>query len=159
MPLRHAAHAVYDCQYHLVWTPKRRRAVLVGAIGVRCGELFREIGEAYDIEIEELHVAPDHSRNFVSGSVHIYCSFPPRLSISQAVTRLKSISAREIFRSFPALRDRMYGGALWEGGYFARTVGDAVTGPMVRRYIQKHAEPPSGPISDPEEDTGQLPLF
>ena len=89
MPLRRASHCVYcvyDCQYHLVWTPKRRRSVLGGAVGQRLEELFREIGEEYDIWIEEMHVADDH--------VHLYCAFPPRLSVTQVVTRFKSLSAR-----------------------------------------------------------------
>src|SRR5579871_3546343 len=132
MPLRRASHAVYDCQYHLVWTPKRRRAVLVGAVAQRLAALFREIGEAHDIDLIEMHVAEDH--------VHLYCSFPPRLSISTAVTRLKSISALQLFKEFPALRRQLYGGALWEGGYFVRTVGDSVTDAIVRRYIQRHQE-------------------
>ncbi len=108
MSLRRAAHSVYDCQYHLVWTPKRRRPVLSGAVGERLSVLFVEIAEAYDIEIEELHVAEDH--------VHLYCSFPPRLSISAVVTRLKSLSARTLFSEFPDLRKRMWNGKLWEEG-------------------------------------------
>ena len=154
MALRHAAHSVYDCQYHLVWTPKRRRPVLACLVGERLTALFVEIGEAYDIEVTELHVASDH--------VHLYCSFPPRLSISQVVTRLKSISARPLFREFPALRQRMLGGELrmlggelWEGGYFARTAGDTVTGEIIRRYIRNHQDDQiaSGTLSV------QLPLF
>ena len=154
MALRHAAHSVYDCQYHLVWTPKRRRPVLACLVGERLTALFVEIGEAYDIEVTELHVASDH--------VHLYCSFPPRLCISQVVTRLKSISARPLFREFPALRQRMLGGELrmlggelWEGGYFARTAGDTVTGEIIRRYIRNHQDDQiaSGTLSV------QLPLF
>jgi len=29
---------------------------------------------------------------------------------------------------------------LWESGYFVRTVGDKVTGEIVRRYIQRHRD-------------------
>jgi putative transposase len=147
MPFRHAAHSVYDCQYHLVWTPKRRRPVLLGLVGKRLTALFIEIGESYDIDILELHVAPDH--------VHIYCSFPPRLSISQAVTRLKSLSARTLFREFPDLRRRMISGELWEGGYFARTAGDSLTGDIIRRYIRNHRD--EQPAEEPDDP--QLDLF
>ena len=56
-------------------------------------ELFADIAEQYDITIEEMEVSPDH--------VHIFCSFPPRYSIAQVVTRFKSLSARAIFREFP----------------------------------------------------------
>jgi putative transposase len=150
MSLRRAAHAVYDCQYHLVWTPKRRRAILQGSVGRRLGEMFVEIGEAYDIEIETLHVASDH--------VHLLCSFPPRLSISQAVTRLKSLSARGLFREFPALRRRLLGGELWEGGYFVRTVGESLTGATIRRYIERH-QADTGGVDENEQDDGQLDLF
>lgn len=145
MPLRRASHSVYDCQYHLVWTPKRRRSVLGGAVGERLYGVFGEIGEAYDIWIDEMHVADDH--------VHVFCSFPPRLSISQVVTRLKSLSARMLFREFPELRRHLLGGELWEGGYFVRTVGDSITADIIRRYIQKHAE------GAPERDESQLDLF
>ena len=159
MPLRHAAHSVYDCQYHLVWTPKRRRPVLSGLVGQRLTELFVEIGECYDIEISELHVAPDH--------VHIYCSFPPRLSISRAVTCLKSISARTLFREFPDLRRRMLSGELWEGGllfgtnshgYFARTAGDSLTGEIIRRYIRNHRDEQPSDETDTPPDDPQLDL-
>ena len=147
MPLRRAAHAVYDCQYHLVWTPKRRRALLQGVVGTRLGELFVQIGEAYDIEIAALHVASDH--------VHVLCSFPPRLSISQAVTRLKSLSARTLFREFPDLRRRLFGSELWEGGYFVRTVGESLTGATIQRYIERHQADDTAA----DQDDGQLDLF
>jgi putative transposase len=146
MSLRHAAHAVYDCQYHLVWTPKRRRPVLAGAVGERLNVLLIEIGLAYDIEISEWHVAEDH--------VHIFCQFPPRHSISKVVTCLKSHSARALFREFPVLRQRMWGGELWEDGYFVRTVGDSLKAEVIRRYIQSHRD-----ASIVEPGDSQLDLF
>src|SRR5256885_5930727 len=73
-----------------------------------------------------------------SDHVHIFCSFPPRYSIAHVVTRFKSVSARAIFREFPRVKRRLWGGERWEDGYCARTVGDKVTAEVIRRYIQQH---------------------
>ncbi len=98
----------------------------------RVEELFGEIGEAYDITIEEMEVSVDH--------VHIFCSFPPRYAISEVVGRLKSLSARAVFKEFPKVKRELWGGEFWEDGYFARTVGDKVTAEVIRQYIQRHKE-------------------
>lgn len=130
--MRRGAHCVYDCWYHLVWTPKRRRPVLVGKIASRVGEMFVEFGLDYDITVDLIHVGEDH--------VHLYVGFPPRLSISRVVNILKSLTAIQLFREFPELRARMVGGKLWEEGYFARTVGSGVDASVVRRYIERHEQ-------------------
>ncbi len=130
MVLKRTSHAVYDTQYHLVWSPKYRKDILKGDIQQRVKELFEEIAQHYEITIEEMEVSSDH--------IHIFCSFPPRYSIMQIVTRFKSLSARAIFREFPSIKRRLWGGELWEDGYFARTVGDKVTAELIRRYIQQH---------------------
>ena len=143
MVLRRTPHAVYDTLYHLVWSPKYRRDVLQGAVQQRVQELFVDIAEQYDITIEEMEVSPDH--------VHLFCSFPPRYSIAQVVTRFKSLSARAVFREFPRVKRRLWGGELWEEGYVVRTGGDKVTAEVIRRYLQQHRMEKTG---DP-----QLSLF
>ena len=60
MVWRRAAHSAYDTAYHLVWSPKYRKGLLTGALAKRVEELFREIGEAHDITIEEMEVSVDH---------------------------------------------------------------------------------------------------
>jgi REP-associated tyrosine transposase len=130
MVLRRTPHAVYDTLYHLVWSPKDRRDVLQGEVQQRVRERFADIAAQYDITLEEMEVSPDH--------VHIFCSFPPRDSIAQVVTRFKSLRARAIFREFPRVKRRLWGGELWEDGYFARTVRDKGTAEVIRRYIQQH---------------------
>ena len=117
--------------------------MLQGAVHQRVQELFVDIAEPYDLTMEELEVSLDH--------VHILCSFPPRSSIAQVVTRFKSVSARAIFREFPRVKRRLWGGELWEDGSFARTVGAKVTAEVIRRYIQHHRVEQAG---DP-----QLSLF
>ena len=137
MSLRRTSHAVYDAKYHLVWAPKYRKWVLRGDIRDRTQELFREIGERHDIEIELMEVASDH--------VHLFVSFPPRLSISEVVGKLKAISAKVLFEEFPEVKRELYGGEFWEDGYFARTVGDNVTAEVIRNYIRYHDEEESRP--------------
>ena len=100
-------------------------------------ELLEEIAQAYDIQIEEMEVSQDH--------VHIFCSFPPRLSITQVVTRLKSLSTRAIFREHPQVKKQLWGGEFWEDGYFARTVGDKVTAEVIKKYIQHHRDDKENP--------------
>lgn len=130
MAFRRGSHSVYDTAYHLVWSPKYRKKILRGVVAERMTELLHEIAAAYQIEIEELEVSLDH--------VHIFCSFPPKLSITQVVTRLKSLSARAIFREHPEVKRQLWGGEFWEDGYFARTVGDKVTAEMIKKYIKNH---------------------
>jgi putative transposase len=132
MAFRRGSHSVYDTQYHLVWAPKYRKKILSGAVGERMRELLLEIAQCYQIEIEELEVSVDH--------VHIFCSFAPKLSITQVVTRLKSLSARAIFREHPQVKRQLWGGEFWEDGYFARTVGDKVTAEVIKKYIQNHRD-------------------
>jgi putative transposase len=132
MVFRRSAHAAYDTAYHLVWSPKYRKHILTGALAERVEQMFREIAEVYDITIDEMEVSPDH--------VHLFCSFPPRYSIAQVVTRFKSLSARAVVREFPQVKRQLWGGEFWENGYFARTVGDKVTAEMIRKYIQRHKE-------------------
>ena len=131
MAVKRSAHAAWDCTYHLVWTPKRRRPVLAGEVGQRLSQLLEEIAQAYDIEIVTMHVAEDH--------LHLLCCFPPRLSVSEVVSLLKSLSARTLFSEYPSLRKRLWGGALWEGSYFVGTVGTHLDAETVKRYIESHA--------------------
>ena len=143
MALKRASHAVYDTKYHIVWAPKYRKWILRGDIRERVKRLFEEISENHEFEIDTLEVAEEH--------VHIFLSFPPRYSISRVVGMLKSISASVIFKEYPEVKKELWGGELWEDGYFARTVGDKVTAEIIKKYIEYHRKE--------EKTPNQLELF
>ncbi len=130
MAIKRTSHAVYDTKYHLVWAPKYRRWITREDIRQRAAELFREIAEDFQFEIEEMEVAKDH--------VHLFLNFPPRYAIAKVVGILKSISASRLFKEFPELRRQLWGREFWEDGYFARTVGDQVTAEVIKKYIRYH---------------------
>ena len=129
--LKSTSHAVYEAKYHLVWCPKYRKRILVGEIRERVKELFFEIAERFDFEIDRCEVAEDH--------IHVLISFPPRYSIAQVVGIIKGKSGSKIFEEYPRLKKKLWGRHLWEQGYFARTVGEQITDDVIRRYIEKHS--------------------
>ena len=106
--LRRSKHAVYDLKYQFVWIPKYRKKLLTPEIADYTKELFERIAEEYGLIIDTREVVEDH--------VHIFLEAPPRLSPSRIVQILKGISARELFRQFPHLRQRLWGGQFWSDG-------------------------------------------
>lgn len=138
MGIKRTSHSVYDTSYHLVWCPKYRKKIFKREeIRERAKQLIGEISEEYGFEIIEQEVAEEH--------VHILLSFPPKRSIGEVVRIIKSISARQLFREYPSLKKSLWGGELWEDGYFARTVGDRMTREVIERYIEHHHELEQGP--------------
>lgn len=129
---KRTGHAVYRRNYHFVWIPKYRRAVLQGAIAERAKEIFQEIAEQYEMEMDTLQVMEDH--------VHIFLSAPPRYAPAQIADILKSISAKKIFEEFPKIRHMLWGGKLWADGYYVGSSGEDVTADMIRRYIKYQQE-------------------
>lgn len=77
--------------------------------------------------------------------MHLLVEIPPKLSVAKVMRVFKSISAREIFKKFPRVKNRLWAGKLWKPGYFVRSVGSDVTGEMVRNYIEMHKEKKGSP--------------
>ena len=128
-------HAVYNINYHLVWIPKYRKSVLRGEMKERLKEIFSEIAEQYEFEIEEMSVQKDH--------VHLFVCAPPRYSPARLADILKSISSRKMMEEFPRLKRHLWLGKLWARGYYVGTSGDKVTAEEIKKYIkyyQHHTE-------------------
>ena len=111
--------------------------VLSEPVARRCKLIFQEIAERYGFQVVEQEVMPDH--------VHVFVSAPPRWSPAELVNRLKSVSAKQLFKEFPRLREAMWGGELWSSGYFVRATGDAVTAAVIQRYIRYQRAHDEGP--------------
>jgi putative transposase len=70
-----AAHVVYQCGYHLVWTPKDRYRILQGEIKEYMEKKIRTICEWKRIEILEMKIMHDH--------VHMVVIIPPKAEVSE----------------------------------------------------------------------------
>jgi putative transposase len=136
-PIKRTRHAAYGLKYHLVWVPEYRKLVLRDSFAKRLKEVFKEIAERFEFEIDTMEVKEDH--------VHIFLTAPPRYSPSQIVQIMKSISAKIVFREFMEVEKQLWGGELRNDGYFVRTVRDKVTAEVVRNYIRYHHEQEKSP--------------
>jgi putative transposase len=128
--VKKAAHCAYDIHYHLVIVMKYRKKILIEPeyISYLCN-LIQEIAKRYEYEIEEVGSDGDH--------VHILLSAPPRMSPSQIMNIIKSITGRMMFKQFPELRKQLWGGELWSDGGFVGTIGQAAGLEHMKKYIKK----------------------
>ena len=120
------AHTRWDCKYHVVFIPKKRRKLLFGSLRHHLGDIFHELARQKGVIIEEGHVMPDH--------VHMCLSIPPKMSVSSAVGFMKGKSAISIARRFKGKQRNFNGEAFWARGYYVSTVG--LDEMMVREYIR-----------------------
>ena len=132
MTIHHTSHARYDLWYHLAWSTKYRKRVFVNPeTRTEVAALLREVAGAYDMEVGECEVLPDH--------VHLGLSAPPRIAPSHAAQILKSVSTKLLFQKYPWLKQYYWGSEIWVAGYFVRSVGPGLTKEDIERYIIEQA--------------------
>lgn len=111
-------------------------------------DVMKGIGERYNIVIDEIGFDGNH--------IHIFCGAKPDYSPSQIINLIKSITAKQVFKQFPKLKeDELWGGEFWSDGKYIGTVGEAANEEVIRRYIQNQ----SVDKAEIERRSGQLRLF
>ena len=128
-PYKTSSHTVHDLKVHLIWITKYRYKVLVKDVGYRTRELIRQVCDANNVQIIKGRVSKDH--------VHLYVSYPPKLSVSEMVRKLKGRSSRKIQEEFPQLGKQYWGKHFWAIGYAAFSSGH-VTDEMIQEYLEQH---------------------
>ena len=126
-------HSKYELKYHFVWCPKYRRMALKPNIARYVAKICYEVAERYDFKVVELAVMRDH--------VHLFVSAPPQIAPAEIVRIVKSITARKVFERFPGIKKILWGGNLWERGYFVMSSGTGTTDEMIQRYIKEQRSP------------------
>jgi putative transposase len=116
-------HRVHLIVYHLVWTPKRRKAVLTGAVAQDCRRLIEAKCAEQGWRVVELAINPDH--------VHLFVQTWPSTSAAEVVRQCKGVTSHELRRKYPVLKKLP---SLWTRSYFAATAGD-VSSETIQQYI------------------------
>ena len=129
------SHNVSILMYHFVFVAKYRRLVISEEVDLVLKQICEEISKRYEIRFLEIGTESDH--------VHFLIQSVPSYNVTKIVTKVKSITAREIFNRVPSVKKQLWGGEFWTDGYFVSTVGEHANEDVIRQYIQrqgKHGE-------------------
>jgi putative transposase len=115
MEVRRGNHTVYTINYHFVWCPKYRHAIL-DKIEPSLERSIREVAERYGYDVLSLHIAPDH--------VYLFLSAHPKHAPSDIVRTIKRFTAREMWEQHESLLARVFwGGGFWECSFYVGRPG------------------------------------
>ena len=125
----HKSHNVNVLIYHLVFPTKYRRLVVDDKVDQLIKDICLEIGKRYEIHFVEIGTDKDH--------VHFLVQSVPKLTVTQIVTVIKSITARKVFNNMPELKKELWGSSLWTSGYYVSTVGKYGNESVIGKYVKE----------------------
>lgn len=118
---------VYYIKYHIVWVTKYRHKVLSGKVEVFLKDILYKIAEDNGFIIETMETDLDH--------IHLLVNCSPQHYIPSIMKALKGSSARALFKEMPELKQKLWGGHLWNPSYFVATVSEH-TEAQIKDYIK-----------------------
>jgi|SRR3989344_4669605 len=128
--LKHACHKVYVIKYHLMFVVKYRKDLFLNERYITCmKQVLQDLEQRYFLTTETIGFDEDH--------VHMLMQAAPRYSPSRVVQIVKSITARELFKRFPEIKEELWGGEFWSDGGYIGTVGEGANADIIRNYIKK----------------------
>ena len=92
-------------------------------------EVCLEIAKRYEIEFIEIGTDKDH--------VHFLIQSVPTYSPKRVIQIVKSLTAREIFKRAPEVKQKLWGGKFWTDGYYVNTVSRYGNEETVRKYVKE----------------------
>ena len=141
---------VYSLQYHIVWCTKYRRQVLKDGADEACKTLLHQLSEEYRFRITAMEVMPDH--------VHLLIDASPQFYIPDMIRIMKGGTARRLFLLYPHLKEKLWGGHLWNPSYCVVTVSDR-SQKQVEEYIESQKEKAWGGKGRPPRDLDRLTAY
>ena len=130
--LDRGAHSVYTLQYHLVQVVKyRKRAFDNEKVIDLLKQKIHEISTTFQVEVIDIGCDIDH--------FHMIFRSKPTLDIPKYLNTIKTITSREIRRTFPELKEKLWGDAFWSPSYFLATTGQ-VTLEQLKKYVDNQGK-------------------
>ena len=125
----HKSHNVSVLMYHYVCPAKYRRVVFSETIDNTLKEVCLEISKRYQIHFLEIGTDDNH--------VHFLVQSVPTYSTTKILTIIKSITAREVFRMNPEVKQKLWGGEFWTNGYFVNTASKFGDEDTISKYVRE----------------------
>ena len=125
----HKSHNVSLIMYHFVCPAKYRRIVFSEAVDLSLKEICVEIEKRYDMRFLEIGTDNDH--------VHFLIQSVPKLSPTQIIRTVKSITAKEIFARHSEVKKKLWGGEFWSDGFYVGSVGKHGNEKVISNYVKE----------------------
>ena len=126
------SHNVSVLIYHYVCPAKYRRVVFGQEVEEILKEICLEIAKRYQIKFIEIGTDKDH--------VHFLIQSVPTYSPTKIIQVVKSLTAREIFKRVPKVKEKLWGGEFWSDGYYVSTVGRYGSEETIRKYVKEQGK-------------------
>ena len=111
---------------------KYRRVVFGQEVEEILKEICLEIAKRYQIKFIEIGTDKDH--------VHFLIQSVPTYSPTKIIQVVKSLTAREIFKRVPKVKEKLWGGEFWSDGYYVSTVGRYGSEETIRKYVKEQGK-------------------
>ena len=118
--------------YHIVCPVRYRRKVITNEVSITLKNVCIEISKRYEIYFLEIGTDDDH--------VHFLVQSVPMVSPKRIVQTIKSITAREIFKNHPEVKEFLWGGKFWTSGYYINTVGLYAGEETIKNYVKNQGK-------------------
>ena len=92
-------------------------------------EVCKNIESRFEIKFIEIGADENH--------VHFLIQSVPMMSVKEIAQTVKSITAKELFRLHPEVKNQLWGGQFWTSGYYVNTVGQYANEETIQRYISE----------------------
>ena len=133
--LQRSYHKVFKIKYHFVFCIKYRKDLFLEQGYV---ETFKKIcygmEKRYSMKFETIGFDEDH--------VHFMLQSVPKYSPSQLFRIVKSVTAIQLFKLHPDLKEELWGGEFWSDGGYVGTVGEGINADIIRNYIKNQGRKP-----------------
>ena len=126
------SHTVSVLIYHYVCPAKYRKVVIDKQVDEILKEICLEIARRYQIEFIEIGTDKDH--------VHFLIQSVPTYSPTKIIQRVKRLTAREIFKRAPEVKQKLWGGEFWSDGYYVSMVGRQGSEDTIRKYVKEQGK-------------------
>jgi putative transposase len=121
---RRTEGSVSSINYHFIFVPKRRKAVLVNGIAARMQDIIFELVSEHGWKLIALEIMPDH--------VHMFINAPTHESAADIARWVKGRASKLLREEYPALKKLP---SLWCPSYFVATTGKVSTD-IIKKYIE-----------------------
>ena len=124
----HKSHNVNVLMYHYVCPARYRKVVFSEEVEKTIKETCEEIEKRYEIRFLEIGTDKDH--------IHFLVQSVPKYSPTEIITKIKSLTARNVFEKHPEVKKILWGGEFWSDGYYVGTVSKHGNEEVISHYVK-----------------------